>query len=402
MNTRTLLIAASGVALVGAAAWLLRSDRAERPVDAALTVPSVAELLATARTATSLQRIEYTVSAPLRDGELRLYRLVDGEVSAMERVPLPHVPFRGYVEYPAPVDAAGSVLLAHVVASPAAGAAEYVCFAPVANDGGRHAVELNCDMASTVTYYMSASRVGTSFGSPFFDAPDRISLWSDLHAARRSDLVEFLCSAFGTAQSALLRIGRERFVVDQHSIRPVMETLVARSLERFRRTGSLSAADIVEFANAITGSELPLARLVRFPDVYRAARHLEVGDGWSTTEVLVRRTKTLAPPSLQAELDRFFLEGAPLEMTDARTYVVQSVRHRSLAAGLELQWDALPHVYGYNVYADDVLVASTRRTSALVPTNVAVATVRAVGQSGEFDGARHPLSAPLTAAVAAP
>jgi hypothetical protein len=344
---------------------------------------------------TSLQRVEYALQTPPTDGEIRLSVLVDDEVRALVTVPLRKSRQSGYLEYEIPVGESSSVLLAHVLGVSPRGQPdprEYVCFAAVENTGNRRSVALECDLASTLAFLMAAPTIGRSGTSPFTDIAARFPGWSDLYAARRTDLLAFLLAAFGTVHNALASMAPDRFDPRYQSLRPVMETIIARALEQYRSTGALTAAELVAIANRVTGDELPLARLLRFPDVYSALVTLTDVPLQAETGTLTKRSTVVRPPTLQSEVDRFFLDRSPLEMADSRTYAVQNLGHRLRSDGVELTWTPLPHVDGYNVYLDRVLVGWTRRAAWLLPRDASGdVAVRAVGQAGEMDGTRYTL-----------
>jgi hypothetical protein len=202
----------------------------------------------------------------------------------------------------------------------------------------------------------------------------------------------FFLAAFGTLHNALVTMGPDRFDPRHQSLRPVLEAAMARALEAYRVRGTLTAAELVAIADSITGGDLPLARLLRFPDVYSALVTLADTPLQTTVGTLTRRSAVLRPATLQSELDRFFLDRSPLEMTDVRTHSVQNVSHRWRADALDLSWTPLPHVDGYNVYLERVLVGWTREARWSLPRDAAgEVVIRAVGHAGELDGIRYSL-----------
>ena len=211
--------------------------REEPPAAAARppSLPSMIELVDKEGAApTDAQGVEFTLTTPERHGVVDFYRLVGGDLAKLERVPFHQSPVKSFVQYRTPATASESVLLAHVstLSDARPGSAEYVCMARIPHTGNRHSVALNCDIPSTVTFYMAAVRNGQSGAPPFHDIRDRLPRWEALYGARSNDLIAFLVSMFGTVQNALLDMGRERFNPNGQSIRPVMESLVAQALEQ--------------------------------------------------------------------------------------------------------------------------------------------------------------------------
>lgn len=350
------------------------------------------------------QRIEFTLETPERRGFLDLYRLVGDELVSLERIPFHHAPLKSFVQYDTPAAATDSVLLAHVstLGDDPVRAPEYVCFARIPHTGNRHAVTLRCDPMSTITFFMAAVRIGRPDTSPFADAAARVPRWEALYGARSNDLIAFFISAFATVQNALLDMGRDRFNARNHSIRPVMESIVAQALDRYQRQGHLSAAQLLEIADSVTGGTIPIARLGRFADVYHGFAYVVPTTLSDPRGHLTRRDRAVEQPTLDAELHRFFVRGAPLEMADPRTHMPQGVRHERRPDGLFVQWQPLPHMDGYNLYRNGEYLRATRLPQVLLPTDTSgVLQIRAVGHGGEFDAQRHslddsPVEEPLT------
>jgi hypothetical protein len=346
-------------------------------------------------TPTDVQSVEFTLTTPQPRGVVDFYRLVGSDLAKLERLPFEQAPVRSVVRYQTETDVPESVLLAHVstLGEPQPEAAEYVCMARIPHTGNRHHVELRCDLPSTLSFYMAAARIGQSGGSPFVDVVERLDRWQAIEAARGDDLIAFLLSAFATLHAALLDMGEGRFTPEGQSIRPVMETVVARALEQYQRNGRLSGTDLVRIADEVTGGSLPLARLTRFPDVYATFAHVEPITLSDLKGHLTRRDRVADAPTLQAELTRFFVRDAPLELSDPRTHVPQSVRHSRDGDQLLVEWHPLPHMDGYSVYLNGEFVRTTRQPRVALPA-AATGTVmiRAVGAGGEYPGHRHSLS----------
>lgn len=372
--------------------------REEPPAAAARppSLPSMIELVDKEGAApTDAQGVEFTLTTPERHGVVDFYRLVGGDLAKLERVPFHQSPVKSFVQYRTPATASESVLLAHVstLSDARPGSAEYVCMARIPHTGNRHSVALNCDIPSTVTFYMAAVRNGQSGAPPFHDIRDRLPRWEALYGARSNDLIAFLVSMFGTVQNALLDMGRERFSPNGQSIRPVMESLVAQALEQYQRNGQLSATQLVQLADEITGGSLPLARLGRFAESYASVAYVEDVTLSDPHGHLTRRDRAVDLPTLQAELQRFFVRGAPLELSDPRTHVPQGVRHERSPDGVIVSWQPLPHMDGYNVYLNGEYLRATRQPRVLLPPDsIGTVMIRAVGYGGEYDGQRHALA----------
>lgn len=353
---------------------------------------------------TDVQSIEFTLSTALPRGVVDFYRLVGNDLNKLERLPFERSPLRSVVRYQTEASVPESVLLAHVstLGDAHPGPAEYVCMARIPHTGNRHHVELRCDLPATLSFYMAASRIGDSGASPFADAVERLDRWEALDAARGDDLIAFLLSAFGTIHTAILQMAPERFSPDGQSIRPVMESVVARALEQYQRDGRLSATDLVRIADEVTGGSLPLGRLTRFSDVYESFAHVEPITLSDLKGHLTRRDRVADPPTLEAELNRFFVRDAPLELSDPRTHVPQGVRHVLKADELLLEWHPLPHMDGYSVYLNGEFLRTTRHPRFVLPsTATGTVMIRAVGAGGEYPAHRHSLSDETTQEPAA-
>jgi hypothetical protein len=172
-----------------------------------------------------------------------------------------------------------------------------------------------------------------------------------------------------------------------------MESVVAQSLEQYQRNGQLSGPQLVQIADQVTGGSLPLARLTRFPEVYESVAHVEPITLTDPKGHLTRRDRVADPPTLHAELQRFFLRGAPLELSDPRTHVPQGVRHVRRDDLLVVEWQPLPHMDGYNLYLQGEFLRTTRQPRVELPASTAgTLMIRAVGYAGEHVGHRHPLA----------
>jgi hypothetical protein len=368
------------------------SDPAAEPTSAVSVLDLVDQQGATP---TDVQNVEFTLTTPLRRGVVDFYRLIGPDLARLERLPFEQSPVRSVVRYETATDVPASVLLAHVstLGDSEPEAAEYVCMARIPHTGNRHHVELRCDLPSTLSFYMAAVRIGQSGGSPFEDVLERLDRWESVEAARGDDLIAFLLSAFATVHAALLEMGEGRFNPDGQSIRPVMETLVARALDQYQRDGRLSGTELVRIADEVTGGSLPLARLTRFPDVYATFAHVEPITLSDLKGHLARRDRVADAPTLEAELTRFFVRDAPLELSDPRTHVPQGVRHTLDGDRLLVEWHPLPHMDGYSVYLNGEFLRTTRQPRVVLPAaSTGTVMIRAVGAGGEYPGHRHSLS----------
>lgn len=341
------------------------------------------------------QGVEYTLTTPLPHGVVDFYVLVGTDLRKLDRVPFHANPVVSFVDYQNPSTIDQSLLLAHVTTLGDAhpGADEYVCMTRIPHTGNRHSVTLSCDLASTVTYYMSATVISPPGSAPFGDIAGRADRWEALNASRGNDLIAFFISVFGTVHNALIKMAPDRFNPQLQSVRTLMEAISAQALETYQRDGQLSAAQLLQIADDVTGGSLPLVRLTRFPQVYADYAHVEPVTLTDSRGNLTRPDRAVDMHTLQAELERFFLRNAPLEFADPRTHVPQSMRHQRLRDALLVMWDPLPHMDGYNVYLNGEYFLSTRDPRVLLPADATgTVMVRAVGYAGEYDGQRHPLS----------
>lgn len=346
--------------------------------------------------------IELTVPIPY--GRVDLYRLLDGEVSFLQRSPFDHPNPSIYTRYETPLSSDDSAILMHVYSEQreAIGVEEFVCFAPISHSTTRHAFKLDCGYHSTVAYYLAATEIGQSGTHPFHDAPKRLPVWRAFTEAPNNDVLGFYVSVFGTIQKALGEMGRDRFDIRHHSMLPVMETIVTLFKDEFQRSGSISAAQLVDIANRVTDRALPLERLVRYQSIFESYSHVEDIELENTGGSLTRRGHDIELLTMFNELSRFFLRQAPFEMSDYRTHIVQNVRHVQKEDALQVSWDPIPHMYGYNVYYDSEHTGYTAVPILELPADArGSVTIRAVGYAGEFDGVHYDLSDPsLMAGVA--
>ena len=371
--------------------------KSEPAIDAVVPDRDLSSLLDDAEERQAFHQIDLSLSTPLETGLVRLYRLMSGEVQFLEVRRFDQTDPEIHLGYTAPVSASSSVVLIHIVtAGLSAGRPdEYVCFSEIDHSTTRHTSSVRCDLSSTVAYYLSASRVGRSGKHPFVHVSDRFPLWRAIVDSDDNDVSGFYFSVFGTLQNALVEMGSDRFDLARFSVRPVMETIVARSLDLYQRQGSLSASQIVEIANRVTDHTLPLERLTRYETVFTQFAYVADVELDHTGGSLTRRSRQIELLTMRSELVRFFVRDAPYEMSDFRTHIVQNVHHEPQDNGTFVSWDPIPHMYGYNVYYNGEHVSYSRVPGILVPSSSrGTVTVKAVGYAGEFDGVHHELVGP--------
>lgn len=349
-------------------------------------------------------QVSISLSTPMRGGILHVYRLLDGNVLHMETRRFDTQSSSINIGYNAPASSDRSAVLLHMVGGglTAGRPDEYVCFSEVDHKTTRHNFELACDLESTVTYYLAARSVGRSGHHPFHDIDRRLPHWSSLHDAHDNDVIGFYVSIFGTLQNALTGMGRDRFDPERHSIRPVMETIVARFVDSYQRNGQATAEDLVSITNAVTDHALPVERLTRYETIFDNYAHVQDVALKNTGGSLTRKTREIELLSMESELSRFYVHDSPFEMSDFRTHVVQNIRHFQTDTEIAVYWDPIPHMYGYNAYFNGAHVGYTRLPKLSLPPDAnGTVTVKAVGYAGEFDGVHHDLAEPsLLAGVA--
>ena len=344
---------------------------------------------------TLFHQVELTLETHLSSGRIHTYLYLEGEVLPLEvrRFDNPRPSLN--LGYNAPLSSEQSALFVQIVpAGLSAGRPdEFVCFAIVNHITTRHNFNVQCDLASTVTYYLAADRVGRSGEHPFHDMEVRLPFWLALYEARENDVIGFYISMFGTLQNSLAGMGRDRFDPERHSLRPVMETIVAQFIDRYQRQGHASASELVAIANAVTDFSLPLERLTRYQTIFDAYAHVEDIDLKNTGGSLTHKVRELELLSMSSELGRFFLRDSPYEMSDYRTHIVQNIHHQESDESMVIRWDPLPHMYGYNTYFNGQHVGYTRLPELQLPNGAqGTVTIKAVGYAGEFDGVHHELS----------
>lgn len=353
---------------------------------------------------TLFHQMDIELTVPIPYGKIDLYRLLDGEISLLQQSKFDHPNPSIYTRYETPLSSPDSAILMHVYSEQreTIGVEEFVCFVPISHLTTRHAFKLDCGYQSTIAYYLAATEIGQSGLHPFHDAQQRLPLWRAFTQSPDNDVLGFYVSVFGTLQKALGDMGRHRFDIHRHSLRPVMETIVTQFKDEFQRRGSISAAELIRIANRVTDNSLPLERLVRYQSIFEAYSHVEDIELENTGGSLTRRGRDIELLTMANELSRFYLRQAPFEMSDYRTRIVQNVTHRQEADVLQVTWDPIPHMYGYNVYYDGEHTGYTSVPEVtLPPDSRGSVTIRAVGYAGEFDGVHYDLSDPsLLAGVA--
>lgn len=346
---------------------------------------------------TIFNQVAIPLTTPLSSGLVRVYLYMDGAIDLVETRRFNNADPSLVVGYNAPISVPNSAILIHVVsAGLSAGVPqEYVCFAAIDHSTTRHNIPVSCDLASTVFYYLAATRIGRSDSHPFHDIESRLPLWQALVEAPDNDVNAFYASVFGTLQNALTRIGAQRFDVSRHSIRPVMETIVAQFVDHFQRHGSINSAQLIEIANRVTDHSLPLERLIRYETIFQEYAHVQNVDIDNTGGSLTERSQQVELLTMGSEVSRFYVRNAAYEMSDYRTHIVQNVRHHVVGDILEVEWEPLGHMYGYNTYLNDQHIGYTRVPRLRLPADTrGTITIRAVGYAGEFDGVHHELAPP--------
>ncbi|MEI2419009.1 hypothetical protein V6O07_01950, partial [Arthrospira platensis SPKY2] len=162
-----------------------------------------------------------------------------------------------------------------------------------------------------------------------------------------NNLTAFYVSAFATLKNTLLGLGGTQFDPVRYSIRPVMETVIARFFERYQREGRATSAELVAMANQVTDHTMPLERLVRFQAVFNRFAYVADVKLEATGGTLTQRGAEIELLSMSNELSRFYLRGSPLAMSDYRTRVVQAIHHEHGPDRLKVRWDPIAHMYGY-------------------------------------------------------
>ncbi|HRP05749.1 MAG TPA: hypothetical protein PLV87_12630, partial [Opitutaceae bacterium] len=336
----------------------------------------------------AFHQVSVSIQTPMAAGVLRQYLMLGSEVSLLDTRPFDGE-IRSHIGFNAPVSSSGSVLLLHLTAAAhtTPSALEFVCFVAIEHDTFRHSREVECDHFTTVTYYLAATRIGRSNEHPFHDIVGRFAAWESLVASPENNLTGFYASAFGTLQNALLGMGDQHFDPARFSIRPVMETIVARFFETYQREGRVTASELVTIANQVTDHTMPLERLVRFQTVFQRFAYVADVKLEATGGTLTQRGTQVELLSMSNELTRFFLRESPLAMSDYRTRVVQAIQHEHAGGRLQVRWDPIAHMYGYNVYLDGEQVGFTRLPAINLPSiQSGTLTIKAVGYGGEFDG----------------
>jgi hypothetical protein len=378
-----------GLALAGCG----KNDAAPQQVE---TDP-FSSLIEQANEQTMFHQVAINLTTPLTSGRVLIYRLLDSDVAFLEsrRFDQPNPSLN--VGYNAPLSTDESAVLLHIVTAGLTQGRpdEFVCAVAVNHSTTRHNYDLACDHASTVTYYLAGTAVGRSGLHPFHDIEQRLPLWMAFVDSLDNDVIGFYASIFGTLQNALAGMGQSRFSPDRHSIRPVMETIVAQFVDLYQRNGQASSSDLIAIAEAVTDHSLPLARLARFQTIFDGYAHIEDNELRNTGGSLTQKDRQLELLSMSSELARFYLRESPYEMSDYRTHIVQNVRHESNDTGVYVRWDPIPHMYGYNTYLDSQHIGYSRLpTLTLEPGTLGTVTIKAVGYAGEFDGVHHDLAEP--------
>jgi len=385
---RTLILFfAVAVALAGCGDPLPAGDR----VDA----DPLSGLIEQANEQTLFHQIELKVSTPLAAGMIYVYQYLQGEVSLLESRRYDNPDPELNLAYSAPVSSDDSAVLVHIVAAglSAGRPDEYVCFAALDHSTSRHNASIACDLASTVTYYLAGDSVGMSGEHPFHDIEYRLPLWKALNEVRENDVVAFYVSVFGTLQNTLAGMGRDRFDQTRHSLRPVMETIITQFVDQYQRQGHITSTDLVTIANAVIDNALPIERITRYQTIYDTYAHIEDVGLKNTGGSLTQKVSQIELLTMASEVGRFYLRSSPFEMSDYRTHIVQNIRHHDSDTGLQIRWDPIPHMYGYNTYFNGQYLGYTRIPELQLESGAkGTVTIKAVGYAGEFDGVHHELA----------
>lgn len=336
-----------------------------------------------------------SIQTPMQAGSVEQYLLLSGEVRHLDTREFDGGQFRLHVGFNAPASTDSSALLLHLVAAPHVSppGLELLCFAYLTHDTTRHSQTLDCDYFSTVTYFIAASRIGRPTDHPFHDIQVRLPAWRALLANRENELTGLYVSIFTTLQHALLSLSGNLYDGRRLSARPVMETVISRFFDAYQRSGHISAAQLIEIANDVTGGSAPLERILRFQSIFERFAYVADVELTASGGSLTDRGTSIELPTMAQEVSRFFMRGSPLAMSDVRTRLVRRITHEIVGDSVILRWEPIAHMYGYSVYLNGEQVAFTRLPElSLDDPGVAVITVRAVGYGGEFDGVHYDLA----------
>lgn len=350
-----------------------------------------------------IHQVSISVTTPFTAGEAHIYRLLDGDLSKLEVMQFENGNPSLRVTYSAPISTDSSAVFLHFLNKSYSTdtSNEVVCFAPVSHTSTRHNADINCDLTSTVAYYLATQRIGQSSEHPFHDIQERYPIWKSILSSPENDVFGFYASIFGTLQTTLVGMGSELFKHGRYSVRPIMETVVVQFMDAFQRQGSITSKQLVKLASEVIDHSIPLARLPRYDDIFHEYKYIAEGSLEATGGSLIRRGDAVQLLTLDNEVTRFYTSSAPYEMSDYRTHVVQNISHTRATDDIEISWEPIPHMYGYNLYFNGQHIGFTRLPKMTLPDEShGTVTIKAVGYAGEFDGVHHELSGPTLVGAA--
>lgn len=344
-----------------------------------------------------IHQVSISVTTPFTAGEIRIYRLLGDDLAKLEVRQFENGNPSLRVTYSAPISTDNSAVFLHILNRSYSSDAsnEVVCFAPVGHTSTRHNAEINCDLTSTVAYYLATQRIGQSSQHPFHDIQDRYPIWKSILSSPENDVFGFYASIFGTLQTTLVGMGSEMFKHDRYSVRPIMETVVVQFMDTFQRQGSITSKQLVNLASDVIDHSIPLARLPRYDDIFHEYKYIADGSLEATGGSLIRRGDAVQLLTLDNEVTRFYTSSAPYEMSDYRTHVVQNIAHIQNPSSIEITWEPIAHMDGYNLYYNGQHIGFTHLPTMTLPDDShGTVTIKAVGYAGEYDGVHHELSGP--------
>lgn len=367
--------------------WSCGSDQKAPTADQPIPTQVSIDLALDGSAPTRQQRVEFNLDSVLDRGHLEVFVLVANEVQKLTDFDFHNTPHRSFVSYYTLESIATSTLLFRItpISSLDPSGLEIYCFFAVEHQLIRQTVSVACDRTTTATFFMSARDGLFDVHNPFADIAGRLPIWKSFFDSRNSDLTAFMVSALVTLENTLLSAGSESFNSVYRPVRQVMEALSVFFLDTYQVQGYVNAEDLIVFLRNATGGEIPIGRLLKFAKIFDENKHVLDVQLTHTGGSLTRLTREFQLATLENELKRFFLMGSPLEMSDFRTHLVQNVMYDSTSR--VLSWDALPHMYGYNVYVDGLHVGYTDTNQIRITLpSPKTGAIKAVGHAGEFSG----------------
>lgn len=350
------------------------------------------DMFANASPATYSQVVSFEVSAPISNGSLEIFTAIGDEVRQLNDIPFYRSPIQYSVRYDVPEEKRNSFVLFYIYdnANDLPSPKEYLCFVYVEVDVSSRNNKIKCDDYSTVSYFLAGADTLAN-SSSVFQVPnlnDRLLKWKSITESRGDPLPTVLNGIVGTVWTSLLSMADGDYSPNQISSLKLLESLAVFTKNQYQRNANLYASELVEEASRLTGNRYPIRRIVLYKDIYSVYVQHEVFNTDHGRLNLLGSNPLLIQSSYKNIMYYFFVDNIPLLMTDDITHKVQNVKFELLDEKIQLQWQHLPHMRGYNIYSNGIQIQYTSYPGAAIDKINTEITIKAVGSTGEFPPVR--------------